>query len=206
MAVGGIDHHGIHAGLDQSRHPIERVGRGADRSAHPQASALVLAGARPIGRFLYVFDGDQTLELAVLTHHQHFLDAMLVEEIEHDLARRILRYGNETLLRGHHRGDQGVEGELETQVAAGDDTDHLTALHHRHAGDAVRAGECEDLAQGGVRGYGDGIEHHAALVFLDARNLAGLCLDGHAFVDDADTALLGDGDGETGFGDRVHRG
>ena len=202
--MGGIDHHGIHAGLDQSHHPIKRVGRGADRSAHTQASALVFAGARPIGGLLDIFDGDQTLELMAVADHQHLLDAVLVEELQHVLARGVLAHGDEALLRRHHRRDGLVEVLLEAQVAARDDTDDLLALHHRHAGDAARAGELEHLADGGVGRDGDGVEHHAALVLLDAGDLAGLRLDGHAFVDDADTALLGDGDGETGFGDRVH--
>jgi len=64
----------------------------------------------------------------------------------------------------------------------------------------------DHLANGHVRLDADGIADDAAFEFLDAVYLPRLMLDGHVLMDDADAALLRHSDGETGFGDRVHRG
>src|SRR5690606_41620320 len=40
---------------------------------------------------------------------------------------------------------------LEAQVAAGDDAHQILAVHHRHAGNAVRPGQLQHLGDGGGR-------------------------------------------------------
>ena len=52
----------------------------------------------------------------------------------------------------------------------------------------------------------DRVLDDAAFEFLHPADFARLRLDGHALVDDADAAFLGDGDGEARLGDRVHGG
>src|SRR6202007_687004 len=93
---------------------------------------------------------------------------------------------------------------LEAQVAVRHDADRLAPHDHRHPGDTARARQVEHLADAHVRRDGDRIADHAALELLHPVDLARLRLDGHALVDDADAAFLGDGDGETRLGDRVH--
>ena len=58
VAVRGVDHHHVDAGLAQRRDAVERVGRGADRGADAQPAALVLAGARELGGLLEILDRD----------------------------------------------------------------------------------------------------------------------------------------------------
>src|SRR3546814_7609894 len=68
-----------------------------------------------------------------------------------------------------------------------------------------RSGELEHLADGGLRTDGERFADHAGFEVLDPRDLIGLALGAHVLVDDADAAELGHGDGQAGFGDRIHR-
>ena len=56
-----------------------------------------------------------------------------------------------------------------------------------------------------VRADSDGVAQDARLVAFDQCHLSSLLLGGQVLVDDADAALLGDGDGQTRLGHRVHR-
>ena len=76
----------------------------------------------------------------------------------------------------------------------------------RQAGDAVLGHDVEGLAEGDVRGDGDGVDDHAGFGALDAVDLLELAVDGEIAVNDADAALACDGDGEARFGDGVHGG
>ncbi len=84
-------------------------------------------------------------------------------------------------------------------------TTWLPSVGHRQARDAPGAGQGDDLADRRVRAHGDRVLDDAALVLLDAPDLARLVGGGHVLVDDAEPAFLGDGDREAGLGDRVHR-
>ena len=53
---------------------------------------------------------------------------------------------------------------------------------------------------------GKWIFYYATFVFFYCPDFARLLLDTHTLVDDADATLLGDGDGQTRFGHRVHGG
>ena len=110
----------------------------------------------------------------VAVHHQHLLDAVLVQQQQHFVLRRVLAHGDQALLRRHDRRHRRVELHFEAQVAVRDDADDLGALHHRHAGDALRSGELDDLADGHVGRDGDRVADHAALELLDARDFGGL--------------------------------
>ncbi len=87
-----------------------------------------------------------------------------------------------------------------------DDADHLGAEHHRHTRDVLGPGQFDHLANGHVRLDGDGIADDPALEFFDAIDLPGLIVNRHILVNDADAALLGDGNGKTGLRDGVHGG
>ena len=80
MSVRGIHHHHIDPRLAQRRDPIQRVGRGAHGGADTQAPDGVLAGIRKLGRLLEILDRDHALQLMVAGDHQHFLDAVLVQQ------------------------------------------------------------------------------------------------------------------------------
>ena len=206
MAVRGVDDHEVHARRHELGDAIERVRRGADRGADPQPSVLVLAGAREVARLLDVLDRDHAAQAAVAVHDQDLLDAVPVQQQQDLLARRVLAHGHELLARRHDLRHRQVELLLEADVAVRDDADHLVAVRrHRQAGDALGAGQRDDLADGRVRTHGDRVLDDAALVLLDAADLARLVGGRHVLVDDADAAFLRDRDREAGLGDRVHR-
>ena len=68
------------------------------------------------------------------------------------------------------------------------------------------ASQFQQFAHGGVGGDTDWIGNNSAFVFLDRAHFACLILNAHAFVDDAHATFLRHGNGQTGFGDRIHRG
>ena len=172
MAMRGIDHHHVDAGLAQRRDALERVLRRADRRADAQAARRILAGAREFRGLLEILHGDHAAQFFVAVDHQHLLDAVLVQQQQHFFLRRVLAHGDQPFLRRHDRRHRRVELHLEAQVAMRDDADDLGALHHRHAGNAFGSGQLDDLADGHVGRDGDRIADHAALEFLDARDFA----------------------------------
>src|SRR6516162_9841318 len=95
---------------------------------------------------------------------------------------------------------------FEAQVAVGEDAGEARAAGDRKTGDAVLVHDFKGLADGDVRGDGDGIHYHARLGALDAVDFLGLAVDGNVAMDDANTALACDADGQARFGDGVHGG
>ena len=206
MAVRGIDHDHVDPGLPQRGHASQGIGRRAHGRTDAQAPDAVLAGVRKLGGLLEILDGDHALQFMIAGHHQHLLDAMLVQQREHLFLGRVLAHGDQALLGGHHRGHGSVEFGFETQVAMRHDAHDFRAEHHRHAGDVLRPRELDDLANGHVRFDADRIADDAALELLDAVDLPRLILDRHVLVNDADTALLSDGDRQAGLGNGIHGG
>ena len=78
-------------------------------------------------------------------HHQHFLDAVLVQQREHLILGRVFAHRDQPILRRHHGGYRRVELGFEAQIAMRHDADHLGAEHHRHPGDVLGAGQFDDL-------------------------------------------------------------
>ena len=93
---------------------------------------------------------------------------------------------------------------FKAQIAAGDDADQFFPIDDRHPGDIFSAGQFHHFAHGHIWRYGNGVFDDAAFVFFYPQHFAGLLIDGHIFVDDADAAFLGDGDCQPGFGDGIH--
>ena len=129
---------------------------------------------------------------------------MGMEQREDLVAVGAFPHGDQLVARGHHFGDLGVEAGLKAQVAAGDDTDRLAVIHHRHAGDTVLAGQLQHLADGGVGAHGNRVGNDAGFVFLDQAHMTGLGLGRHRLMNNADAAFLGDGDSQASLGHRVH--
>ena len=205
VAVGSVDHHHIHARIHQRSHALVGVRPRAHSRAHAQATTLVLAGIGMVGGLLHVLDGDQPAQLEGIVHHQHFLDAVLVQLADHLVLARAFTHRDEAFLGRHHAADGRIKTGLEAQIAAGDDADELAVVHHRHAGDALRTGQRQHLGNGHGRGDRDRFEDDAALVLLHCHDLGGLARGSHVLVDDAQAAFLRQRDGEAGFGDGIHR-
>ena len=202
----GVDHHDIDSRFAQRRDPVQGVRRGADGRADAQPAHSVLAGIRKFGGLLKVLYRDHALEFVVACHHQNLLDAVLVQQREHLILGRIFAHRDQAVLRRHDGGNRSVQFGFEAQIPMRDDADDFRAQNHRYPGDVLRAGQLDDLTNRHVRFHGDRVADHAALEFLDAVDLTRLIVDGHVLVDDADTAFLGDGDGQPRLGHGIHRG
>ncbi len=113
--------------------------------------------------------------------------------------------GDEVVL-GHDLADKLAVIFLEAQVAVGEDAGETRAAGNGKAGYAVLIHDFQGLADGDVRGDGDGIHDHAGFGTLDAVDFFGLAIDGDVAMDDADAALARDADGQARFGDGVHGG
>ena len=104
----------------------------------------------------------------------------------------------------HDIGHRLVEAGFKSKITVGDDADHLTAVDHRQAGNALGAGDLEHLAHGHLRRDSDRILDHARFESLDRCNLRGLHFDIHILVDDADAALLGKRNRQARLGHGIH--
>ena len=151
MTVRGIDHQHVDAGIDQRGHALLGVAAHADRRTDQQGFLRVLGGMRVVARLLDVLDGDQPAQLEVVVDHQHLLDAVLVQQLQHFVLAGAFLHRHQLVLAGHDVAHRIVVLALEAQVAAGDDADQLAAIHHRHAGDVVRVGQAQHFADRGVR-------------------------------------------------------
>src|SRR3954469_10864902 len=206
MAMRGIHHQDVRTGLDQGGDALVGAFADADRRADAQLPLGVLAGVGMLGFLEDVLNRDEALQMEFLVHHQHALEAVLVHELDRVLPARTFAHGDELLLRRHDVLHRLVEVGLEAQVAVGDDADHLAAvLHHREAGNPVRALQLHHLAHAHLGRDGHRVAQHAGLEALHLGHLRRLLLGGEVLVHDADAAFLRDGDGEARLGDRVHR-
>ncbi|MNQ69345.1 hypothetical protein D3C85_839360 [compost metagenome] len=204
--MGGVHHHHVDAGGDQCGNTFAGIGAGAHRRAYAQAAQVILGGQRIGLGLLDITEGHQAAQVEVLVDHQHLLDAVFVELDLHLFQRGAFTGGDQLVLRSHDRGDGVAHVRLEAQVAAGDYAHQFALVHHREAGEAVLAGDLQQLDDLGGGGDGHRVTDDGGLVTLDLAHFGSLLLDGHVLVDDADAAFLGHGDGQAGFGHRIHRG
>jgi hypothetical protein len=166
--------------------------------------ATILAGIGEIAGLLDILDRDHAAQLEVPVDHQHLLDTVPVQQVFDLLAVSPLQHSDQAILGGHDRADRGLQAGFETQIAMGDDPHQVLPLHHRHTGDVVGPGQLQNISDAHLWRDRDGLLDHPALVFLHHPHLVGLLLRGHVLVDHAEPALLGDGDRQRPFGDRVH--
>ena len=191
MAMRGVHHDHIHAGRHQGFHALLGIATHTHRCAHQQAFAEVIGGVGVVGFLLDVFDRDQPAQCELVIDHQHFFDAVLVQQAHHFIVTGTFLHGDQTVTLGHHVADRVVELLFKAHVATGDDAHQVArVIHHRHAGNIARAGEFEHLADGGVRSHRERVADDPSLKILDPRHLLRLRLRGHVFVDDGDAAQL----------------
>ncbi len=99
VAVGGVHHHDVHAGVHQRLGALQAVWPHADGGTAAQASQGILAGVREALALLDVLDGDEAAQGAGVVHHQELLDAVLVEQVLRLLHARARRHGHQVLAR-----------------------------------------------------------------------------------------------------------
>ena len=64
MAVGAVQHHGVHAGGSQELHPLQHIRRYAHAGRHPQALRLYPGHLGGLGRSVHVLMDDADAALA----------------------------------------------------------------------------------------------------------------------------------------------
>ena len=200
----GIDDQNVDAGGNQRFGALVGVGAGPERRADAQLTELVLAGIRVLGRFQDVLDRDESLELELVVHNENTLEPVAMHEALGVLELGALGDGDQLVALGHDIGHRLIEIGLETQVAIGHDANDLAPVENRQSRDPVLSGQRQHVVHGHGGRDRDRVLDHAALETLDLGHLGRLGFRGHVLVHDAHPAFLGDGDGEAGFGYRVH--
>src|ERR1051326_3704789 len=120
VRVRGVDDEHVDFRIDEGARAIESVAADADRRAAAQTSEWILRRLRIAARFLNVFDGDESLEVAVAVDDEKLLDAMVVKDLASLLERRADRNRDQVLLR-HPLRDRKIESRLEAEIAIGED-------------------------------------------------------------------------------------
>ena len=130
---------------------------------------------------------------------------MLVQEFFGFFEGNADRRRNQTLMGHHLPYPQGRVGD-KPQISVGDNAHQLFAFEHRHPGNAVGAHDFLHILDGAVHFNGNRVNDHARFRFFDLDHFKDLVLFTHVFVNDADAALPGHGDGGAMFGNGVHGG
>ena len=203
--MGRVDDDDVDPGFNERIDTVISVPPGTDGRADAQRSPVIFAGLRVILGLLKVFGSNHALKFEIVVHDEDFLDAVPVQQRLDLVVTGPLGHGNQAILRRHDLGHGRFHASLEAKVPARHDTDRLLVVDDGNAGYTQRMRQLDDFANGHVRGHRDRVTDDAALVFLDLGDFAGLLLDGHVLVDDADTPLLGQRDRQPGLGNGIHR-
>ncbi len=207
VPVRGVDHERVDVRGDERLGALHRVLGGAHRGRDAKAAEFVLARGRVLDRLLNVLDRDEALEPVVLVDDEQLLDLVTVQDLAGVLERGADGDGHQ-VGPGHHVCDGAVQFALEPQVTVREDADQPSflgpVLGDRHAGDPVAPHQFVRIGELVVRRERDRVDDHAALRPLHAIDLRGLFLDREVLVDDAEAALLGEGDGHRRLGHGVH--
>ncbi len=205
MAVAAVETEHVDLGLHQGLGPGQHVGAHAEGGTHPEPAQVVLRRIGIVDGLLDVLDGDEAAQGSGLVHDQQFLDAVVLEDDLGFLEGGA--HGNrDQVLLGHAVPHRQIHVGLEPQVPVGQDAHELVILDHGNAGDLVLGHEGLRVPDGGVGVDHDGVRDHAGLTALHLVHFLGLAIDAEVLVDDADAALLGQGDGQASLGDGIHGG
>ena len=212
MAVRGVDHDEVDAGIDQGF--AARIAGFANRGGggDAQPALLVLAGIGMGHRLLDVFHRDETDAAIIGIDHQKLLDAMLMQEPFRLVLVDAFAHGDEPIL-GHQLGDFLPLVGGKAHIAVGENADQLArplalltvaAFNHRNAGNVILLHQGQGIGKRCLGIDGHRIDHHARFELLDLAHLRGLRIRFEIAVQDADPAGLRHGDRHSGLGDGVH--
>ena len=205
VTMGRVNHHTIHASFNECGSALNVIATDTNTPANTQATLAILARKRMIFGFLNILDGNEANQLKRVVDHQHTFQAVLVNQRLSLIKTRALFDGNEAFPRCHDVLHRLIEICLETQVAAGDDTNNLLVFDHRQAREAVLSLQLDHFAyQHGGRNC-QGVFDDTGLKPLHLRNLSRLSTNGEIFVNDPDTAFLRQRDRKARFGHCIHR-
>ena len=143
--------------------------------------------------------------MVLAVHDRELLDLMTAQDLACLLKRGADGYGDEVFL-GHHVANRHVEIVHEAEIAVGDDADELARLvADRHTGDLILAHQLVGFVDVVVRVEEEGVCDDAVLAPFYAFDLIALRLCGHILMDRPGASLTCHSDGESGFGDGIHR-
>ena len=129
---------------------------------------------------------------------------MLVQQGDDFLLANAFRHGDQPVFRRHDTAYRQIRIGFKTPVTAGDNSDQVIAIDDRYAGYIIGAGQLDDLANTGRGRDRYRVLDDAAFKFLHPLDFGRLLFRRQIFMNDADPALLGQGNGQPGLGDRVH--
>ena len=175
-----------------------------DPGRHPQPAELILAGVGVVVRLLDVLDGDQTLEIAFIVDHKELLDSVLVEE-HLGLVECCTDRGSHQIVLGHKICNGTLKLGAKPQVTVGQNALELALdIDNRQTRNAEACHHIQRLAHRLPRLHRHRIDNHSGLRSLDSIDFFGVPLDGHVFVNNAETAVLGHRNCHVGLGHGVH--
>ena len=141
--------------------------------------------------------------MELVVHDGELLHLVLAEDLPGLIQRGALRCGDQ-IVSGHHVVNELAHVGLKFHIPVGNDTDELTAVANRYAGNLILRAQLVRLGQRMAGAQPEGICNDAVLASLHHVHLLGLLTDGHIFMDHTDAALPCQGDGHAGFRNRVH--
>ena len=141
--MSSINHDHIDTGLDQRINTLVRTGPNTHSRTDTQAPLIILAGIGLIAGFLDIFHSDQAAQLEIIADNQHFLDPVLVQQLDDFFPLGALLNRHQFVLTRHNGGYRLIKTGLETGITIGDDADQLLAIDNRHPGNIMLTGQIQ---------------------------------------------------------------
>ena len=204
--MGGVNHHDIHALVDQQIHTLFQVSAHAHRRAHQQAALGVFGGIGKIARLLDILDRDQALDAPGIIHQGQLFDLVLLQDALGLVQGDAYPGGHQVLMRHELADRQLIIARLhKAYVTVGQDAHQAVAfINNGYAADMEGGHDLLCFAQPGVWPQRVRLNDHARLRALHLIHLGGLLLGRHVAVNDAQPALACQGNCQARLGHRIH--
>ena len=210
VALGGIDHQHVHTGLQQ-RGNTGRIVPGIDAGAHQIAFFAVQQFLRILLVGGVVLAEHEVHQVVIFIDDGQAVQLVVPDDVVGSLQRGILGSGDQ-LGAGGHKGGHLIVGVHagNAVVPGGDDAQQLAGgcavVGDGDGREAVARLQSQHVRQSGVRGQVGSGNHEARLVIFDLAHHLGLAFDGLGAENEADTALLGQRNGQRIIGNGLHDG
>ena len=142
--------------------------------------------------------------MIVINNHQFFNPVGMKQFAGIIMADMFIRCHH---IAGHQSADAFQRVFSKPHITVGQDTDQFRAVgfSHRNTTDAMLLHQSQRITQGFIGGNRQGIHYHPCFKSFDRRDLFGVVIDAHVFVDNPKPAQLRHGDGQGAFGNGIHR-
>ena len=208
VALGGVNHQHVHAGLHQSGDPLGVI-PGVDAGAYHIALLAVQQLQRIALVGVIVLPEDEADQMAVGGEDRQRVELVLPNDVVCGLQGGALRRIDDLLSRGHeglHLGG-GVHA-ADPVIPAADQAQELAGagavVRDGHGGVAGALLQSQHVRQGIAQAKVGVAGDKAGLVVLHPADHVGLLLNGLGNIDEGDAALLGQGDAHLLAGDGLH--